>query len=157
MNYTLSVLVENHFGVLARVSGLFSARGFNITSLAVAETEDPTVSNMTIVVDGDERILDQVKKQLNKLIDVIKVKDLSEQEHVSRELALIKVGVDSTKRSEIIEIADVFKARIVDISHEIITLEVTGNTKKVDAIVDLLKTYGIKEMARTGKVALVRG
>lgn len=157
MNYTLSVLVENHFGVLARVSGLFSARGFNITSLAVAETEDATVSNMTIVVDGDERILDQVKKQLNKLIDVIKVKDLSEQEHVSRELALIKVSVDAAKRSEIIEIADVFKARIVDISHEIITLEVTGNTKKVNAIVDLLKSYGIKEMARTGKVALVRG
>jgi acetolactate synthase-1/3 small subunit len=157
MNYTLSVLVENHFGVLARVSGLFSARGFNISSLAVAETEDPTVSVMTIVVDGDERILDQVKKQLNKLIDVIKVKDLSEQDHLSRELALVKVGVDSQKRREIIEIADVFKGRVVDISHETITLELTGDTKKIDAVVDLLKAYGIKEMARTGKVALVRG
>ena len=106
MKYTLSVLVENHFGVLARVSGLFSARGYNISSLTVAETEDHAVSNMTIVVDGDERVLDQVKKQLNKLIDVIKVKDLSEQEHVSRELALIKVTADTDNRAEIIQIAD---------------------------------------------------
>ena len=157
IKYTLSVLVENHFGVLARVSGLFSARGYNISSLAVAETEDPTVSVMTIVVDGDERVIDQVKKQLNKLIDVIKVKDLTEQGHVSRELALVKVTVDSSKRREIIEIADVFKGRIVDISHETITLEVTGDTDKIDAIIGLLKVYDIKEIARTGKVALIRG
>jgi acetolactate synthase I/III small subunit len=157
MNNTLSVLVENHFGVLARVAGLFSARGFNIRSLAVAETEDTTVSNMTIVVEGDERVVDQVKKQLNKLIDVIKVKDLTGQEFVSRELALIKVAVDPVKRREIIELADVFKGRIVDISHESLTLEVTGNTNKIDTIVDLLKAYTIKEMARTGKVALIRG
>lgn len=157
MKYTLSVLVENHFGVLARVSGLFSARGFNIASLAVAETEDPTISIMTIVVDGDDRVVDQVKKQLNKLIDVIKVKDLTEQDHISRELALVKVGVDATKRREIIEIADVFKGRVIDISNESITVEITGDSKKVDAIVGLLKGYDIKEMARTGKVALVRG
>ena len=157
MKYTLSVLVENHFGVLARVAGLFSARGFNISSLAVAETEDPTVSIMTIVVDGDDRIVDQVKKQLNKLIDVIKVKDLTEQEHISRELALVKVSADSVKRREIIEIADVFKGRVVDISHEAIAIEITGDTNKIDAVVDMLKAYGIKEMARTGKVALLRG
>ncbi len=157
IKYTLSVLVENHFGVLARVAGLFSARGFNISSLAVAETEDPTVSIMTIVVDGDERVIDQVKKQLNKLIDVIKVKDLTEQGHISRELALIKVVVDSAKRREIIEIADVFKGRVVDISHEALTVEVTGDSQKIDAVIDLLKVYGIKEMARTGKVALIRG
>jgi len=157
MKYTLSVLVENHFGVLARVAGLFSARGFNISSLAVAETEDPTVSIMTIVVDGDERVIDQVKKQLNKLVDVIKVKDLTEQDYVSRELALIKVEVDASKRREVIEIADVFKGRVVDIAHEAITIEVTGDTKKVDAIINLLRAYDIKEMARTGKVALLRG
>ncbi len=157
IKYTLSVLVENHFGVLARVSGLFSARGYNISSLAVAETEDPTVSVMTIVVDGDERVIDQVKKQLNKLIDIIKVKDLTEQDHVSRELAMIKVMVDSSKRREIIEIADVFKGRIVDISIDNITIEITGDSKKIDAVIGLLKEYSIKEMARTGKVALLRG
>jgi acetolactate synthase-1/3 small subunit len=154
--YTLSVLVENHFGVLARVSGLFSARGYNISSLAVAETEDPTVSVMTIVVDGDERVIDQVKKQLNKLIDIIKVKDLTEQGHVSRELALIKVAVDSSKRREVIEIADVFKGRIVDLSHDTITIEITGDTNKIDSVIDLLREYSIKEMARTGKVAILR-
>lgn len=157
MKYTLSVLVENHFGVLARIAGLFSARGFNISSLSVAETEDPTVSVMTIVVDGDDRVADQVKKQLNKLIEVIKVRDLTGAEYVSRELALIKVETDPTKRSEVIEIADVFKGRVVDISHESIAIEVTGNTNKIDAVVMMLKPYNIKEMARTGKVALVRG
>jgi len=157
MKYTLCVQVENHFGVLARVAGLFSARGFNISSLAVAETEDPTISVMTIVVEGDEKVLDQVKKQLNKLIEVIKVKDVTFLDHVSRELALIKVAIDSLRRREIIEIADVFKGRVVDISHETITIEVTGDSKKIDAIVNLLKNYEIVEMARTGRIALVRG
>ncbi|OHD53902.1 MAG: acetolactate synthase small subunit [Spirochaetes bacterium GWF1_51_8] len=154
---TLSVLVENHFGVLARIAGLFSARGFNISSLSVAETEEPSVSIMTIVVDGDEQIVDQVKKQLNKLVEVIKVRDLTEQDYVSRELALIKVAVDSVKRREIIEVADIFKGRVVDISHENITIEVTGSSEKIDAIIKLLNGYGIKELARTGKVALIRG
>ncbi|OHD54556.1 MAG: acetolactate synthase small subunit [Spirochaetes bacterium GWF1_49_6] len=154
---TLSVQVENHFGVLARIAGLFSARGFNISSLSVAETEDPSVSIMTIVVDGDEQIVDQVKKQLNKLIEVIKVRDLTEQDYVSRELAMIKVAVDSAKRREIIEIADIFKGRVVDISHENVTIEVTGSSEKIDAIIKLLTGYGIKELARTGKVALIRG
>jgi acetolactate synthase-1/3 small subunit len=157
MKYTLCVQVENHFGVLARVAGLFSARGFNISSLAVAETEDPTISVMTILVEGDEKVLDQVKKQLNKLIEVIKVKDVTFLDHVSRELALIKVAIDSQRRREIIEIADVFKGRVVDISHETITIEVTGDSKKIDAIVNLLKNYEIVEMARTGRIALVRG
>lgn len=157
MQYTLSVLVENHFGVLARIAGLFSARGFNIVSLSVAETEDPTVSVMTIVVEGDNRVVDQVKKQLNKLIEVIKVRDLTEEEYVERELALIKVGINSSKRREIIEIADVFKGKVVDISHTTITIEVTGSEEKVDAIIELLKSYGILEMARTGKIALLRG
>ncbi len=154
--YTLSVLVENHFGVLARIAGLFSARGFNISSLSVAETEDPGVSVMTIVVDGTEQIIDQVKKQLNKLIEVIKVRDLTEKDYVSRELALIKVEVEASKRSEIIEIAEIFKGKVVDISHETLTLEITGSTSKISAAISLLKVYGIREMARTGKVALVR-
>ncbi|URA10489.1 acetolactate synthase small subunit [Thermospira aquatica] len=157
MHYTLSVLVENQFGVLARIAGLFSARGFNIVSLSVAETEDPTISVMTIVVDGDNRVVDQVKKQLNKLIEVIKVRDLTDEEYVERELALIKVGVNAAKRREIIEIADVFKGKVVDISHTTITIEVTGSEEKVDAIIELLKSYGIIEMARTGKIALLRG
>lgn len=157
MKYTLSVQVENHFGVLARIAGLFSARGFNISSLAVAETEDPTISVMTIVVEGDEKVLDQVKKQLNKLIEVIKVKDVTFLDHVSRELALIKVSIDPQRRREIIEIADVFKGRVVDISADTITIEVTGDSKKIDAIVNLLKNYKILEMARTGRIALVRG
>jgi acetolactate synthase I/III small subunit len=157
MKYTLTVQVENHFGVLARIAGLFSARGFNIASLAVAETEDPTVSIMTIVVDGDDRVVDQVKKQLNKLIDVIKVKDLTGEDYIARELTLVKVFIDSAKRREIIEIADVFKGRIVDIATDSITLEITGSTKKIDAVIGLLKDYKIKEMARTGKVALQRG
>ncbi len=157
MKYTLSVQVENHFGVLARIAGLFSARGFNISSLSVAETEDETISVMTIVVEGDEKTLDQVKKQLNKLIEVIKVKDVTFLDYVARELALIKVSIDSQRRREIIEIADVFKGRVVDISPNTITIEVTGDSKKIDAVVGLLKNYGIIEMARTGKVAIVRG
>lgn len=154
--YTLSVLVENHFGVLARIAGLFSARGFNISSLSVSVTEDPTVSVMTIVVEGDDRVVDQVKKQLNKLIEVIKVRDLTEKDYVSRELALIKVEIDSARRREVIEIADIFKGTVVDISPETITLEVTGRSTKIDAIIRLLDEYGIREMARTGKVALMR-
>lgn len=155
--YTLSVQVENHFGVLSRIAGLFSARGFNIASLTVAETEDPKVSVMTIVVDGDERVIDQVKKQLNKLIEVIKVRDLTEKDYVSRELALVKVSVGAGQRREIIEIADIFKGRVVDISQEIIAIEITGSSNKIDAVVGLLRSYDIKEMARTGRVALLRG
>lgn len=156
MEYTFSVLVENKSGVLARISQLFSARGYNITSLTVGETDDETISRMTIVVDGDERIMDQVKKQLNKLIDVIKVIDLTSLPQIERELLLIKVMADKKVRSEIIELADIFQAEIVDVSEEDITIEATGDKKKIDTLIKLLKSYGIKEMARTGRSSLAR-
>ncbi|MBF0215566.1 MAG: acetolactate synthase small subunit [Candidatus Omnitrophica bacterium] len=154
-NFILSVLVENKFGVLARVSGLFSARGFNITSLAVGETEDPEISRMTIVVDADERILEQVKKQLHKLIDTIKVLDLTGKETVERELLLVKVNADKTSvREKIIKVADTTGAKIVDIGKKTITIEEAGDEHRIKALIELLKPYGIIEMARTGKVAL---
>ncbi|MCX7919802.1 MAG: acetolactate synthase small subunit [bacterium] len=155
--HVLTTLVENRPGVLARISGLFSARGFNIDSLAVGETEDPTVSRMTIVVRGDDRILEQVTKQLNKLIDVIKVQDYSSEEFVQRELILIKVNADSKSRSEIMQIADIFRARIVDVSQKTLTLELTGDQGKIKAMIDLLKPFGLKEIARTGRIAMSRG
>ncbi|MDO9518389.1 MAG: acetolactate synthase small subunit [Methanosarcinaceae archaeon] len=157
MRHTLAVLVENKSGVLARVAGLFSRRGYNIDSLAVGVTEDPTISRMTIVVRGDDHVLEQVTKQLNKLIDVIRVTDLSAEESVERELALIKVTVDANNRSEIIQIADIFRARIIDVAAKSITIEVTGNEDKILGIEQLLRPFGIKEMVRTGKIALTRG
>ncbi len=155
--HTLSVLVENHAGVLSRVAGLFSRRGFNIDSLAVGVTEDPTVSRMTIVVDGDEYIVEQVSKQLNKLVDVIKIKKLNDNESVSRELALIKVNANATTRGEILQIAEVFRANVIDISKNTLTIEITGTQDKVAALEDMLKSFGIKEIARTGIIALERG
>ncbi|WP_445475244.1 acetolactate synthase small subunit [Methanococcoides methylutens] len=157
MKHTLAVLVDNKYGVLTRVAGLFSRRGFNIDSLAVGITEDPTISRMTIVVRGDDLVLEQVTKQLNKLIDVIRVTDLSSEESVERELALIKVNADASNRSEIIQIVDIFRARIIDVASKSVTIEVTGDSNKIKAIQTLLKPFGIKEMARTGKVALTRG
>jgi acetolactate synthase I/III small subunit len=156
MMHIVSALVENHFGVLARVSGLFSARGFNIDSLAVGETEDPSVSRMTIVVHGDERILDQIMKQLNKLIDVIKVADLSQDERIERELVLIKVTAEMPHRSDIMQVVNTFRAKIVDISPKSLAVEVTGSKGKVDAMLELLRPYGIMEVVRTGTVALSR-
>jgi len=156
MKHTIAALVENRFGVLARIAGLFSARGFNIDSLTVGETEDPTISRMTIVVEGDDRVLEQVMKQLNKLVDVIKVSDISSQKFVDRELALIKVNAPRSRRSEIMEIAEVFRAKIVDISPKTLTVEVTGNSDKIEAIIGMLKPFGIKELARTGRVAMLR-
>ena len=155
--HTISVLVENHFGVLKKVSGLFSARGYNIASLSVGMTEDPTISRMTIVVEGDEYILEQVKKQLNKLIDVIKVVDLTQKQTIERELILIKIEAPATKRAEIMEIVDVFRAKIVDISHKDMVIEATGSLAKVTAFINLVQPFGIKELARTGKVAMERG
>ncbi len=157
MRHTLAVLVENKYGVLARVSGLFSRRGYNIDSLAVGITEDPTISRMTIIVSGDDHVLEQVMKQLNKLIDVIRVIDLSSEEFVERELALIKVNADANNRAEIIQIVDIFRARIIDVASKSVTIEVTGDIEKIKAIQTLLKPFGIKEMARTGIVALKRG
>jgi len=154
--HTISVLVENHFGVLARVSGLFSARGFNITSLAVGETEDSRYSRITIVVAGDESILEQIMKQLNKLIDTIKVVDLSQQESIDRELVLVKVLVNASTRMEIMQIVQSFRAKIVDVMTDSMMVEVTGPSSKVDAMLELLRTYGIKEMSRTGMISLGR-
>jgi len=157
MKHTISALVENKPGVLARIAGLFSARGFNIDSLAVGETEDPTVSRMTIVVNGDERILEQVEKQLNKLIDVIKVSEYSQVEHLERDLALVKVKADKSNRSEILQIVDVFRARIVDVSPDSVIIEITGDEEKIQALLSMVRPFGVKEMVRTGIVAMARG
>jgi acetolactate synthase I/III small subunit len=156
MKHTISVLVENKPGVLARIAGMFSGRGFNIQSLTVGETENTDVSRMTIVVGGDDSVLDQVNKQLNKLIDVIKVIDMTKEKFIERQLALIKVNVTAATRSEIIQVAEVFRAKIVDISTKTFTVEVTGSDDKVDAFIELIKSFGIKEMVRTGAVALSR-
>ena len=157
MKHILSALVENHAGVLLRVAGLFGRRGFNIDSLAVGVTENPEISRMTIVVSGDDYTVEQVIKQLNKLIEVIKVKNLSEGEVVGRELALIKVKCDASSRLEIIQIANVFRANIIDVNKDSVTAEITGGHDKIEALQDMLETYGIVEMARTGVIALERG
>ncbi|WP_334109562.1 acetolactate synthase small subunit [Thermodesulfitimonas autotrophica] len=157
MRHTLAVLVENNPGVLARVAGLFSRRGFNIESLAVGETENPAISRMTIVVAGDDRVLEQVTKQLRKLVEVIKVQDVTRMEYVDRELALIKVNAEPSKRAEIIQIVEIFRAHIVDIGRKTLVVEVTGDEGKINALVNALKPFGIREMVRTGKVAMLRG
>jgi acetolactate synthase I/III small subunit len=155
--HVLSVLVENHSGVLSRVSGLFSRRGFNIDSLTVGETENPTISRMTIAVTGDDYVLEQIEKQLGKLIEVIAIHELDTQASVIRELALIKVSTKQKTRPEIVEIANIFRARIVDVSTETITIETTGDQDKIAGLIELLTPYGIKELARTGLTALDRG
>jgi acetolactate synthase-1/3 small subunit len=155
--YTLSVLVENHAGVLSRVAGLFSRRGFNIDSLAVGVTENPEISRMTIVVDGDEYIVEQVCKQLNKLVDVIKIKRLDKHESITRELSLIKVSANAATRSEIIQLVEIFRAKIVDVSKSTLTIEASGDGEKVDALEDMLRQFGIKEIVRTGAIAIERG
>jgi len=154
MKHTISVLVENKFGVLARISGLFSARGFNISSLAVGETEDPSVSRMTIVVEGDERTLEQIKKQLNKLIDTIKVIDFKEGEFVDRELVLIRVSVGSKNRKEVLEAIDSIGAKVVNAGSKSICVEVAGDQVKIKALLGLLRPFGILEVVRTGRVAM---
>ncbi len=156
MKHTISVLVENHFGVLTRVAGLFSARGFNIDSLAVGETHDPTVSRMTIVVTGDDRIVEQIVKQLDKLIDVIRVEDITEADLIDRELVLVKVNADADGRNDIMQIVNTFRAKIVDVNTQTITIEVTGGESKIDAMIELLSPFGIRETVRTGVIALAR-
>jgi len=156
MKHTLSVLVENKFGVLSRVSGLFSGRGFNIDSLCVAETLDSTKSRMTIVVHGDDTVLEQIKKQLNKLIDIIKVVDFAAGECVERELVLLKVNVTASSRSEIMQMVDIFRARIVSVQPKSVIIELTGSKDKNDAFLELVQPFGIKEIARTGKIAMSR-
>ncbi len=156
MRHTISVLVENKFGVLSRVSGLFSGRGFNIESLSVGETLDPQVSLMTIVTSGDDQIIEQITKQLNKLIDVIKVVDFMEIEHVEREMVLIKVAPKKEDRVEVLKLAEIFRGRIVDSGPATYTIEVTGDEGKINAFIDIIKPFGIKEFVRTGKVAIAR-
>ncbi len=157
MKHTISALVENKSGVLARISGLFSARGYNIDSLAVGETEDAEVSRMTIVVKGDESILEQVTKQLNKLPNVIKVRDFLNTDYVERDLILIKVAVDKKQRPEIVELASIFRTKIVDVAQGSLTIEMTGDEDKIKAFINLMRPYSIIEMARTGIIALERG
>ena len=156
MRHTISVLVENKFGVLTRIAGLFSGRGYNIDTLNVAPTQDPSTSQMTIVTRGDDATLEQIVKQLNKLVDVLKVTDFREGEYVDRELVLVKVGVDSKSRAEVMQITDIFRAKIVDVQPKALTIEITGNESKVEKFLELMKTFGVVELTRTGKVALPR-
>jgi len=154
--HTLSVMVENEPGVLSRVSGLFSGRGFNIYSLNVAPTLEKGVSLMTIVAEGDDQIIEQIVKQLRKLVPTIKVKDLTEVKSVEREMVLIKVNAEDSKRAEILRIVDIFRCKVVDVSTDELTIEVTGDQGKIGALINLLGRFGIKEIARTGNVAMQR-
>lgn len=156
MKHTISVLVENHFGVLARISGLFSARGYNIDSLCVGETQDRSVSRMTVVVQGDDGVLGQIVNQLQKLVEVIEIIDLTQESFVERELILIKTEVGNDRRSELLEIVSIFRAKVADVSAECTTVEVTGSDGKLRAFIDMVRPFGILELARTGKIALSR-
>lgn len=155
--HIISVLVENRPGVLARISGMFAARGFNIGSLAVGVTTDPTVSRMTIVCIGDDKVVEQIIKQLRKIIEVIRVNDLWHRDHVERELILIKTKCRPDNRSEIMQIVDIFRGRIIDVHHDSIIVEISGTRDKNDALIELLEPFGILEIARTGRIGLVRG
>ena len=154
--HTISILVENKFGAFNRIAGLFAAKGYNIDSLTVGPTEDDSVSRMTIVTQGDDAVIEQIIKQLNKLINTIKVTDLTYESYVERDLALIKVQTNSETRSEIMQIAEIFRAKIIDISPKTVSVESVGSQQKVDAMIKMLKPFGIREMARTGRVALTR-
>ena len=156
-HHVITALVENHAGVLARVTGLFARRGYNIESLKVSVTDDPDISRMTILVGGDHLVLEQITKQLQKLIEVLRVVDYTETAAVERELALIKVTADANNRAEIMQIVEIFRARIIDMSDKAFIVEVTGSTDKIDKIHLLLHGYGIKEMTRTGVIAMARG
>ncbi|MEI7884828.1 MAG: acetolactate synthase small subunit [Clostridia bacterium] len=156
MKHILTVQVMNRPGVLTRVAGLFARRGYNIDSLAVGKTDNPEVSRMTIVVDGDENVIEQVGKQLYKLIDVIKLTDITTEEYVDRELVIIKVCCDTNQRAEIMQIVDIFRGRIVDIGRDALMIEVTGDSGKVEAAISNLKSFGIREVVRTGKIAMIR-
>jgi acetolactate synthase-1/3 small subunit len=156
MKHVISVLVDNEPGVLSRISGLFSGRGFNIESLNVAETLDPTMSRMTLVTYGNDQIIEQIMKQLNKLVNIIKVSDLTGSDYVDREMALIKVNAEAASRAEVLRIVDIFRGQVVDVSPTSYTLEITGNDRKIQAVIDLLSPIGIIEIVRTGKVAIAR-
>lgn len=154
--HTISILVENKFGAFNRISGLFAAKGYNIESLSVGPTEDESMSRMTIVTEGDDTVIEQITKQLNKLIDTVKVVDLTFDSFVERELVLLKLQTTADTRSEIMQIAEIFRAKVVDISPKTLTLEATGSRLKADAFIKMLKPFGVKEIARTGRVALKR-
>ena len=157
MQHTISVLMNNHFGVLSRISGLFSGRGFNIESLNVAETSDPNISRMTIVTIGDNSKIEQITKQLNKLVDVIKVMDLTQDNFVDRELVLIKMNAEKRVREEMLRIVDLFRAKVVDVSSSTYTIEITGDEGKINSFIELLTPFGIKEVVRSGRIAIGRG
>ncbi|MBM7624025.1 acetolactate synthase small subunit [Sporohalobacter salinus] len=157
MKHTVAVLVANKSGVLTRIASLFSRRGFNIDSLSVGTTEDPKVSRITIVVEGGDHVLEQVTKQLNKLIDVYKVSDITNDSSIDRDLALIKVKANSEDRSEIMQVVDIFRGKIVDVSSDSLVIEITGDEEKVNALEELLRSFGIIELVRTGKISMVRG
>jgi len=157
MRHTITILVENEFGVLTRVAGLFSARGYNIESLNVAPTLDGTVSRMTLVTTGDEHVIEQIKKQLNKLIPVIKTEDISHTAHMEREMILVKVKAEAKSRAEVLRMAEVFRAKVVDVSESSYTLELTGKANKIEAFLRMLEPMGIIEMTRTGPVGMRRG
>jgi acetolactate synthase-1/3 small subunit len=156
MRHTISVLVENKFGALTRIAGLFSGRGYNIDTLNVAPTQDADVSRMTIVTRGDDATLDQIVKQLNKLINVLEVHDFREAEFIDRELVLVRVGVDAGARAEIMQITDIFRAKIVDVQPKSLTIEITGNESKIEKFLHLMEGFGVTELTRTGKIALAR-
>ena len=156
MRHTISVLVENKFGVLTRVAGLFSGRGYNIDSLNVAPTQDNETSRMTIVTRGDDATVEQIVKQLNKLVNVLEVRDYRNEDFIDRELVLVKVKVDSRSRAEVMQITDIFRAKIVDVQAENLTIEITGNESKVEKFIELMRPYGVLDLTRTGKVALAR-
>ena len=156
MRHTISVLVENKFGVLTRVAGLFSGRGYNLDTLNVAPTADPTASRMTIVTRGDDATVDQIVKQLNKLADVMKVQDFREDEYVDRELVLVKVSVESKTRAEVMQITDIFRAKSVDVQPKSLAIEITGSGSKVEKFLDLMNTFGVLDLTRTGQVAMPR-
>jgi acetolactate synthase-1/3 small subunit len=156
MKHIISALVENKPGVLAHVAGMFAARAFNIDSLVVGRTEDPSLSRMTIVVVGDDRILEQVRKQLAKIISVVKVQDFANQQVVARDLMLISISAPPEKRAEILALIEMFRAKVVDIGSKFVTIEVSGPERKIEAFIDICRPYGIKTLARTGTIAMAR-
>lgn len=156
MRHTISVLVENKFGALTRIAGLFSGRGYNIDTLNVGPTHDPTVSGMTIVTRGNDATVEQIVKQLKKLVEVLQVRDFREGEYVDRELVLVKVTIDSKSRAEVMQITDIFRGKIVDVQPKTLTVEITGDEGKVEKFLDLMKSFGILELTRTGRVAMSR-
>ena len=157
MRHVLSALVQNVPGVLSHISGMLASRGYNIDSLAVGETEDPRLSRMTFVVVGDDAVLEQVRKQLEKIVTVVRVDDISSRDHVERDLMLIKVSAPPGKRSEICELVEIFRGRIVDVSSEVVMIEISGQERKIEAFIEMMRPFGIIELVRTGRIAMVRG